>query len=126
MGPDIKHVHLASRDHAVSQRFYETYFGFRFDAVFPRGDQPAATIVRSPTGFQIYLEGASTERLPDWFHFGFLVDSAAACRELYARMQHDEVTIVRPLVAEPFTNYFFADPDGHLVQVYFDPHVAQV
>jgi hypothetical protein len=28
---------------------------------------------------------------------------------------------VRPLVAEPFANYFFADPDEHLVQVYFDP-----
>jgi hypothetical protein len=39
-------------------------------------------------------------------------------------MQRDHVTIVRPLVSEPFTNYFFADPDAHLVQVYFDPHAA--
>jgi catechol 2,3-dioxygenase-like lactoylglutathione lyase family enzyme len=121
MVADVKHVHLASRDHAVSSRFYETYFGFRFDAVFPRPDQPAATILRSPTGFQIYLEGASRERLPPWFHFGFLVDSAEACRELHGRMQRDLVTIVRPLVLEPFANYFFADPDEHLVQVYFDP-----
>jgi catechol 2,3-dioxygenase-like lactoylglutathione lyase family enzyme len=121
MGPEVKHLHLASRNHAASQRFYETYFGFRFDAVFPRGDQPAATILRSPSGFQIYLEGASAERLPAWFHFGFFVESDAACRDLYDRMQRDHVTIVRPLVAEPFTNYFFADPDGHLVQAYFDP-----
>jgi catechol-2,3-dioxygenase len=122
MGPDVKHLHLASHDHAVSQRFYETYFGFRFDAVFPRGDQPAATIIRSPTGFQIYLEGPSAERLPEWFHFGFFVDSDAACRDLYQHMQRDQVKIARPLVSEPFTNYFFADPDGHLVQVYFDLH----
>ena len=40
MGPDVKHVHLAARDHAASQRFYEAYFGFRFDATFPRGDHP--------------------------------------------------------------------------------------
>ena len=121
MGPDVKHLHLASRDHDRSLRFYETYFGFRFDSTFPRGDQPAATIIRSPTGFQIFLEGASSERLPPWFHFGFFVESAEACRDLHARMQRDRVTIARPLVSEPFTNYFFADPDEHLVQVYFDP-----
>lgn len=121
MGPEVRHFHLASRDHAASQRFYETYFEFRFDAVFPRGDEPAATILRSPAGFQIYLEGAGTERLPAWFHFGFFVDSAAACRELYERMQRDHVAIARPLVAEPFVNYFCTDPDDHLVQVYFDP-----
>jgi catechol 2,3-dioxygenase-like lactoylglutathione lyase family enzyme len=121
MDPDVKHLHLASRDHEVSRRFYETYFGFRFDSTFPRGEQPAATILRSSTGFQIYLEGASRERLPPWFHFGFLVASAAACRELHDRMQRDRVAIARPLVSEPFTNYFFTDPDEHLVQVYFDP-----
>ena len=124
MGPEVRHLHLASRDHAVSQRFYEVYFGFRFDAVFPRGDQPAATILRSPSGFQIYLEAGSTDRLPAWFHFGFFVESAVACRELHDRMQRDGVAIVRPLVSEPFTNYFCADPDGHLVQVYFDLHAA--
>jgi len=39
-------------------------------------------------------------------------------------MRQDRVPIVRPLVSEPFTNYFCTDPDGHLVQVYFDPHAA--
>ena len=56
-----------------------------------------------------------------WFHFGFLVESAAACRDLHERMQRDGVAVVRPLVSEPFPSYFFADPDEHLVQVYFDP-----
>jgi catechol 2,3-dioxygenase-like lactoylglutathione lyase family enzyme len=121
VSPDVKHVHLSSRDHAASQRFYETYFGFRFDAMFPRGDQPAATIIRSPTGFQIYLEAGSNDALPSWFHFGFFVESAAAVHELYARMQADRVAIAHPLIEAPFTNYFFADPDGHVAQVYFDP-----
>ncbi len=48
-----------------------------------------------------------------------------ACRELYDRMPRDRVSIARPLVSEPFTNYFCTDPDGHLVQVYFDPHAVQ-
>src|SRR5271154_5488957 len=122
MGPEVRHLHLASRDHAVSRRFYETYFGFRFDTVFPRDDRPAATVLRSASGYQIYLEGASSEQLPAWFHFGFFVESDAACRELYDRMQREQISIVRPIVSAPFTNYFCTDPDGHLVQVYFDPH----
>ena len=121
MDPEVKHLHLTSRDHELSRRFYQTYFGFRFESTFPRGELPAATILRSPTGFQIYLEAASGDRLPPWFHFGFLVESAATCRELHERMQRDGVAVVRPLVSEPFPSYFFADPDEHLVQVYFDP-----
>ncbi len=39
-------------------------------------------------------------------------------------MQHAQVSIARPLVFEPFTNFFCTDPDGHLVQVYFDPRAA--
>ena len=92
MDADVKHLHLASSDHEKSRRFYERYFGFRFDSTFPRGDQPAATIIRSPTGFQIYLEGASGEGLPAWFHFGLFVESIEACRALYERMQRDAVT----------------------------------
>jgi catechol-2,3-dioxygenase len=121
MVAEIRHLHLSSRDHAASQRFYERYFGFRFDAVFPRGDDLAATILRSPSGFQLFLEGGSADKLPPWFHFGFFVESIVACRDLYERMQQDHVTIVHPFVTEPFANYFLADPDGHVVQVYFDP-----
>jgi catechol 2,3-dioxygenase-like lactoylglutathione lyase family enzyme len=120
MAPEVRHLHLASHDHLQSQRFYEGYFGFHFDALFPRGDQPAATILRSPSGFQIYLESPNEGRLPSWFHFGFLVASDAACRDLHDRMQRDGVPIVRTLVSEPFMNYFCTDPDSHLVQVYFD------
>jgi catechol 2,3-dioxygenase-like lactoylglutathione lyase family enzyme len=121
VGSDVKHLHLSSRDHAASQRFYDNYFGFRFDSVFARGPGIDATIIRSPTGFQIYLEAGSTDALPAWFHFGFFVESAAAVRELHARMVAAGVTIVHPLVEAPFTNFFFADPDGHVAQIYFDP-----
>jgi catechol-2,3-dioxygenase len=121
MAAEIRHLHLSSRDHATSQHFYEKYFGFRFDAVFLRGAEPAATILRSPDGFQLFLEGGSADKLPSWFHFGFFVASADACHDLNERMQQDHVTIVHPFVTEPFAYYFFADPDGHVIQVYFDP-----
>ncbi len=121
MSAALRHCHLASRDHAASLRFYATYFGFRFDATFPRGTAPEATILRAPDGFQLYLEGPSGEPLPPWFHVGFLVASAEACRELHARMQAAGVPIARAYVTEPFASFFFTDPDGHLAQAYFDP-----
>jgi hypothetical protein len=116
MGPEVRHLHLASRDHAVSRRFYETYFGFGSIAYSRATIGPRRPVLRSSSGFQIYLEGASSDPLPAWFHFGFFVESDAVCRELYDRMQQDQVPIVRQLVSEPFTNY--------LVQVYFDPHAT--
>lgn len=124
MSAALRHLHLASRDHAASLQFYATYFGLRFAATFPRGDAPAATILSAPDGFQLYLEGPSPEALPPWFHFGFLVASADACRELHARMQADGVSIARPFVTEPFASFFFTDPDGHLAQAYFDPRAT--
>ena len=36
------------------------------------------------------------------------------------RMQEGQVTITHPFVTEPFA-YFFADPNDHVIQVYFDP-----
>ncbi len=121
MPPEIRHLHISSRDHARSRLFYEKYFGFRFDSIFPRGDEPAATILRSPGGFQLFLEGGSNEKLPPWFHFGFFVQSVEECRAIYESMQQDHVTVIHPFETEPFAYYFFADPDGHVIQVYFDP-----
>ncbi|MGD0529486.1 MAG: hypothetical protein ABSE49_30390 [Polyangiaceae bacterium] len=91
MGPEVGICISPSRDHARSQRFYEAYFGFRFEAVFPRGDEPPATIRRSLAGFEIVLEGPSGERLPSWFYFGFFVPSDVACRDLHGRMQRNAV-----------------------------------
>jgi predicted enzyme related to lactoylglutathione lyase len=119
--PVVKHLHLASSDHAKTTAFYEAYFGFAFQKVFDRGaGHPPATIIRGPERFQIFLEPAGTDlALPPWFHFGFLVP-VAECRQLHARMVEAGVRITRPLVETPFLNFFCADPDGHEVQVYSD------
>jgi catechol 2,3-dioxygenase-like lactoylglutathione lyase family enzyme len=75
-------------------------------------------------GHQLFLEAGSTDKLPAWFHFGFFVESVDVCRALYQRMQQDHVTIVHSFVTDPFAYYFFADPDGHVIQVYFDPKAS--
>jgi predicted enzyme related to lactoylglutathione lyase len=120
--PVVKHLHLASTNHAKTTAFYQAYFGFTFQKILERGPgQPSATIVRGPEHFQIFLEAGATDLgLPPWFHFGFLVPEAE-CRQLHARMVEDGVRITRPLVETPFLNFFCADPDEHEVQIYSDP-----
>lgn len=125
MAPELRHLHLATRDPVRSQRFDETYFGFRFDGLFARGEQASATILRARSGFQLYLEAASSAALPGWFHFGFLAESAEACRALHDRMQREQVPISRPFTEVPFASFFAHEPDGHELQVYFDPRAAQ-
>ena len=121
MTPAVKHLHLASFDHAKTTAFYATYFGFAFQEILDRGPgNSPATIIRGPERFQIFLEAAGDGvALPPWFHFGFLVPEVE-CRQLHARMVEARVPITRPLVEQPFVNFFCADPDGHEVQVYSD------
>ena len=121
MFPEIRHLHLSSSDHAVSQQFYQAYFGFQFAGLFSRGEKPGATILKSARGFQLFLEVGSIEKMPSWFHCGFLTSSEKECFEIHQRMQENKVTIIYPLVTDPFPSFFFADPDGHTIQVYFDP-----
>jgi hypothetical protein len=72
--PIVKHLHLASTDHAKTAAFYAAYFGFAFQKIFARGaGQPSATIIRGPERFQIFLEAVATDlALP--------VTSASWCR----------------------------------------------
>jgi predicted enzyme related to lactoylglutathione lyase len=119
----MKHLHLACADHARSVAFFEAYFGFGFERSIPRGDAKATTVIRSPTGFQIALEtDPRNEQLPKWFHIGFLVESADQCRALYDRMVAAGVTIVEPFKENgQLLTFLCADPDGHDLQVYWDP-----
>jgi hypothetical protein len=51
-------LQLASRIHLVSSKFYEPYFGFRFDAVFPREGHHAATTAVDRMGASAPIERA--------------------------------------------------------------------
>ena len=119
----VKHMHLACADHASSVAFFEKYFGFRFERSIPRGEGKATTVIRDAGGFQIALEAdPENARLPKWFHLGMLVATAEQCRALFERMAADGVTIVEPLRENgPLLTYLCADPDGHELQVYWDP-----
>ena len=121
--PIVKHIHLACADHARSVAFFEKYFGFRFDRSLPRGDAKPTTVIRNATGFEIALEtDAQNAQLPKWFHIGFLMASADQCRALYDQMVAGGVQIVEPLKENgQLLTYMCADPDGHDLQIYWNP-----
>ncbi len=121
--PVVKHLHLASTDHARSLEFFEKYFSFRFDHSFSRGHAKPTMVIRNPSGFQIALEtDPQNAPLPKWFHIGFLVPTSDECRTLYDRMVAGGVQIVEPIKeVGQLVTYLCADPDRHDVQVYWDP-----
>ena len=125
--PVAKHVHLACADHVQSLAFFEKYFGFRFERSIVRGDAKATTVICNASGFQIALEtDAQGAPLPKWFHIGFLMPSADACRALYDQMAAEGVQIVEPLKENgELLTFLCADPDGHDLQVYWDPGSRQ-
>ncbi len=114
---NLNHLHLHVRDTAPSQRFYETWFGFRIhtrhhDLVF----------LRNADSFDLALmPDPEPVKLPDWFHFGFRLESADAVRQLFARMKAAGVAFRRPLVDEAdLVTFRCEDPDGYAVEVYWE------
>ena len=114
---DLNHLHLHVRDVARSRRFYETWFGFGLHA---RHDD--LVFLRNSEGFDLALmPDPEPTKLPDWFHFGFRLESADAVRQLYERMKAAEIAFRRPLLDEAdLVSFRCEDPDGYAVEVYWE------
>jgi catechol-2,3-dioxygenase len=111
----LNHVHLAATNVAVTQAFYERYFGFRKER-----DHGQGVFLRDGAGFLIVLEPDGRDAaLPDWFHLGFCLDSEADVLALYRMATDGHADIVRDLVAErgEYAAFYLADPDGRRVEV---------
>ena len=110
------HLHVASLERA--REFYAAWFGLR--AHVTHGD---ILFMRDDAGLDLALApSAEPDILPPWFHFGFRLDTAAEVEALHARMAAEGVAIRHPLEAEPdFVWFRCADPDGHLIEIYWEP-----
>jgi catechol 2,3-dioxygenase-like lactoylglutathione lyase family enzyme len=114
---DLNHLHLHVRDLGRSRRFYETWLGFREHAWYED-----LLFLRNAHGFDLALmPDPAPAPLPDWFHFGFRLESAAAVRELHERMRAAGVPFRRALHEEPeLVSFRCEDPDGCAVEVYWE------
>jgi catechol 2,3-dioxygenase-like lactoylglutathione lyase family enzyme len=114
---DLNHLNLQVAEPERAQEFYEQWFGFR-----PKLSSDGAVFLTNDERFLLALfpaEGPS--RLPAGFHFGFLLDDAAAVRNLHQAMT-DAGASPQPLEDfEDYVTFRCADLDGHQIEVFWEP-----
>lgn len=114
---DIGHLHLHVRDLRRASGFYRRWFGL--DVL--REDEGIVFLAGSRAFLLALMEDADPAPPPPWFHFGVPLASAAAVRDLLARMEAAAVPIAKPLFEEPeFASFRCRDPDGYAIELYWD------
>ena len=117
----LSHLGLPVRDERRSLLFYETYFGF--DTTTARRYDDGTVIVRNATGFDLALHPVTGDigPMPEFLHFGFALAEPADVRAMRGRLIADEVEIVEWDDEPDYVAFKCADPDGHRVEVYWEP-----
>ncbi len=118
---NLNHLHLKVASVERSQAFYERFFGLR-----PLVSHGEVLFMRDEAGMDLALApAAASETLPDWFHFGFRLESGEAVAALHRRLADAGATIKQPLSEEPdFVVFRCHDPDGYAIEVYWEPQPA--
>ncbi len=113
----VNHLHLHVKDLDASQRYYETYFGFREHTY-----HGPILFLRNEDDFDLALAPDETpEALPPWFHFGCRLASADDVVALLERMKADGAGIAKDLYRdETLASFRAADPDGHQIEIYWE------
>ena len=122
----IGHVALRVADVTRSREFYGKLLGFEVveedpehGGVFMALGGLSHTIDLFPAPDAASLPA----RAPDAVgvrHVAFLVDSEAALREAWATLREHGVTIVRALDHVSQKSIYFHDPDGNLLEIYYE------
>ena len=129
----IGHVALRVADVERSRAFYTTLLGFEVveedldhGGVFMALEGLSHTIdlfpVDDPRTAPAQTPGAVGVR-----HIAFLVDSEQALKEAYETLQANGVTIVRAIDHVSQKSIYFQDPDGNLLEIYYElPHAREL
>ncbi len=114
---DIGHLHLHVRDLQRASGFYQRWFGL----AMLREDDGIVFLAGSRAFLLALMADADPAPPPPWFHFGVPLASAAAVRELLARMETAGVPIAKSLYEDPaFASFRCRDPDGYAIELYWD------
>ena len=129
----IGHVNLRVADQEVSKRFYRDILGFAIAEEDPDhggvfmtlgenfhtldiGQHPAPDEAQRPQRGQIGLG-----------HIAFQVGSYAALRDAYTHLVRNGVAIMRATNHVNQRSFYFADPDGNTLEIYYEmPHALQL
>ena len=116
----FNHLGLPVRDERRSQEFYSAYFGF--DSSTAQAYPDGTVIIRNADGFDLALHPTQhIERLPAFLHVGFKAAEPADVRMLMERMEGDGIPIVERNDEAAYTGFKCLDPDGHRIEVYWEP-----
>jgi len=129
----IGHVNLRVADQEASKRFYRDVLGFEIAEEDPDhggvfmtlgenfhtldiGQHPEPAAAQRPQRGQIGLG-----------HVAFQVGSYTALRDAYAHLQEHGVEILRATNHINQRSFYFADPDGNTLEIYYElPHALQL
>ena len=129
----IGHVNLRVADQEVSKRFYRDVLGFVIAEEDPEhggvfmtlgenfhtldiGQHPSPSEAQRPHRGQIGLG-----------HIAFQVGSYAALRDAYTHLVRNGVAIMRATNHVNQRSFYFADPDGNTLEIYYEmPHALQL
>jgi catechol-2,3-dioxygenase len=126
----IGHVNLRVADQEASKRFYRDVLGFRIAEEDPEhggvfmtlgenfhtldiGQHPSPDDAARPQREQIGLA-----------HIAFQVGSYAALRDAYAHLVDHGVAIMRAANHVNQRSFYFADPDGTVLEIYYEMSYA--
>ena len=122
----IGHVALRVADIERSRAFYTTLLGFEVveenpehGGVFMALEGMSHTIDLFPAD-DPWTAAAQTRGAVGVRHVAFLVDSEQALKEAYVTLQANGVTIVRAVDHVSQKSVYFHDPDGNLLEIYYE------
>lgn len=119
----FNHLGLPVRDEGRSQQFYSTYFGF--DPAIAQDYADGTVIIRNADGFDLALHPVThIEPSPAFLHAGFKAARPAEVRTLMERMDADGITIVERNDEATYTAFKCLAPDGHRLEVYWEPSLS--
>jgi len=114
----LAHLNISVADLDRASAFYGRWFGF--DRVLAQYDD-GTRFITDASGFELGLHaGAPTVSGRDW-HFGFIASDARAVIDLRSAMTASGLTVEEPENTRYYVGFKCRDPDGHIVEVYFEP-----
>jgi catechol 2,3-dioxygenase-like lactoylglutathione lyase family enzyme len=115
----LRHVALAVSDEERARKFYERYLGF--DALQPKRYPDGVLMLFDGRGSALALGPADeSARLPQFMHFGYVLDDPHAARQVVARFERDDVPLLEHEDEPEYVGCKVADPDGYVVEVFWE------
>jgi len=115
---NLSHLHLHVRDRARSEQYYCDWFKL----VVSRRSQQLTFLSDSQHFDLALMDDPSPQAVPAWLHFGFRQDTGNEVIALHDAMVDAGIPIIKPLYQdETLVSYRCADPDGYVIEVYWQP-----